>query len=57
MIDFKKAQESFKEYLKDYDLENGSIKLKIRHTYEVVKKSEYIAIGLGLDKKISNLQK
>ncbi len=41
MIDFRKAQESFKEYLKDYDLENGSIKLKIRHTYEVVKKSEY----------------
>ena len=42
MIDFRKAEEGFKEYLKDYDLENGSIKLKIRHTYEVVKKSEYI---------------
>jgi hypothetical protein len=28
MIDFKKAQESFKEYLKDYDLENGSIIFK-----------------------------
>ena len=57
MIDFRKVQESFKEYLKDYDLENGSIKLKIRPTYEVVKKSEYIATGLKLDKEISNLQK
>lgn len=57
MIDFIKAQESFKEYLKDYDLENGSIKLKVKHTYEVVKKSEYIAIGLGLDKENIELAK
>jgi putative nucleotidyltransferase with HDIG domain len=57
MIDFRKAQESFKEYLKDYDLENGSIKLKIKHTYEVVKKSEYIATGLGLDEENIELAK
>ena len=57
MIDSRKVQESFKEYLKDYDLENGSIKLKIRHTYEVVKKSEYIATGLGLDKENIELAK
>ena len=57
MIDFRKAEEGFKEYLKDYDLENGSIKLKIRHTYEVVKKSEYIATGLGLDKENIGLAK
>ena len=57
MIDFRKAEEGFKEYLKDYDLENGSIKLKIRHTYEVVKKSEYIATGLGLDKENIELAK
>ncbi len=57
MIDFEKSQESFKEYLKDYDLENGSIKLKIRHTYEVVKKSEYIATGLELDKENIELAK
>lgn len=57
MIDFRKAQESFKEYLKDYDLENGSIKLKIRHTYEVVKKSEYIATRLELDKENIELAK
>ena len=57
MIDFRKAEEGFKEYLKDYDLENGSIKLKIRHTYEVVKKSEYIANWLRLDKENIELAK
>lgn len=57
MIDFRRALESFKEYLKDYDLENGSIKLKIKHTYEVVNKSEYIAKGLELDKENIELAK
>lgn len=57
MIDFEKAQESFKEYLKDYDLENGSIKLKVKHTYETVKKSEYIATKLELDKENIELAK
>ena len=57
MIDFRKAEEGFKEYLKDYDLKNDSIKLKIRHTYEVVKKSEDIATGLGLNKENIELAK
>ena len=48
MIDFIKAEKAFKEYLKDYNLEDGKIKLKIIHTYEVVRKSEYIATNLGL---------
>lgn len=57
MIDLKKAQERFKEYLKEYNLEDGSIKLKIIHTYEVVKKSEYIAKGLELDEENVELAK
>ena len=57
MIDFIKAQESFKEYIEEYDLGNNSIKLKIKHTYEVVKKSEYIANGLRLDKENIELAK
>ena len=57
MIDFKKAQEVFKEYLKEYNLEDGSIKLKIIHTYEVVHKSEYIAKGLGLNEENVELAK
>lgn len=57
MIDLKKAQESFKEYLKDYDIEDGNIKLKIKHTYEVVNKSEYISKGLGLNQENIELAK
>ncbi len=57
MIDFIKAQESFKEYIEEYDLGNNSIKLKIKHTYEVVKKSEYIANGLRLNKENIELAK
>ena len=57
MINLRKAQESFKEYLKDYDIEDGNIKLKIRHTYEVVNKSEYISKGLGLNQENIELAK
>ena len=57
MINLRKAQESFKEYLKDYDIEDGNIKLKIKHTYEVVNKSEYISKGLGLNQENIELAK
>jgi putative nucleotidyltransferase with HDIG domain len=50
-MDFDKADKAFKEYLKNYDINEGSIKLKIKHTYEVIKKSEYIANGLNLDEE------
>lgn len=56
-MNFIKAEKAFKEYLKNYNTEDGSIALKIRHTYEVVKKSEYIATGLGLDKENIELAK
>ena len=35
MTNFVDAEESFKNYLKGYDLEDGNIKLKIKHTYVV----------------------
>ena len=57
MIDYNKAQEMFEKYLETYDLQDGSIQLKIRHTYEVVKKSEYIAKELKLDKENIELAK
>lgn len=57
MINFTKSQEKFKEYLKNYNLEDGNIKLKIKHTYEVVGKSEYIAKGLGLNQENIELAK
>ena len=56
-MDFQKAEKAFKEYLKNYNIDDGSIALKIRHTYEVVRKSEYIAIGLELDKENIELAK
>lgn len=56
-MDFELAKKSFREYLKNYDTNDGSIALKIKHTYEVVKKSEYIANGLRLDKENIELAK
>ena len=57
MIDFEIAQKSFNKYLENYNLKNESIKLKIMHTYETVKMSEYITTKLGLDKENINLSK
>lgn len=57
MIDFIKAEKFFKKYLKDYDLEDGNIKLKVKHTYEVVKRSEYISKELKLDKEDIDIAK
>ena len=56
-MDFELAKKSFQEYLKNYDTNDGSIALKIKHTYEVVKKNEYIANGLRLDKENIELAK
>lgn len=57
MIDFEKAKVVFKEYLQDYDSKYGKIELKIRHTYGVVKASEYITNKLLLDKEDIELAK
>ena len=51
MIKYGIAEIAFKEYLENYDLEDGSIKLKVIHTYKVVEKSEYIAKEQGLDEE------
>ena len=56
-MDFELAEKAFQEYLKNYNTKDGSISLKIKHTYEVVKKSEYIAKGLKLDKENIELAK
>lgn len=57
MIDILKAQEVFKEYLKQYDETDDKIALKIRHTYNVLNTSEYIAKELKLDKENIDLAK
>lgn len=47
-MDFQKAERVFNEYLKDFDINNDKIKLKVVHTYGVIRASEYIARGLKL---------
>ena len=57
MIDWVKSEKSFKKYLKKYDLSNGSIKLKVRHTYGVIDLSEYISRKLNLSEEDRELAK
>lgn len=58
MIDLLKAKNEFKKYLKDYNLEDERVKLKVTHTYGVVDASKYLADKLNLneeDAKLSEL--
>lgn len=57
MIDFERAQKVFKEYLKDFDMEQDKVRLKVIHTYNVVKFSEYIAKDLNLSSEDIELAK
>ncbi len=57
MIDLDNCKKVFKEYLKDYDVNKGEIKLKIVHTYGVIDKSELIAKNLKLSNEQIELAK
>lgn len=57
MINFSKADKAFKEYLQNYDLNDGKIQLKATHTYGVVTLSEYIAKDLNLSEEDIELAK
>ena len=57
MIDFNKAIQAFQEYLQNYDVNNGMILLKIKHTYGVISLSEYIAKDLNLSEEDIELAK
>lgn len=57
MIDLVKAEKVFKEYVKNYDSEDGNIRGKIIHTYGVIEKSEYIAKKLKLNEEEIQLAK
>lgn len=52
MINMEKASRAFAEYVKPYDVTNGKIALKIRHTYRTVDVAKKIAEDL----KLSNEQ-
>lgn len=51
MIDLEKAEREFKKYVNQYDVTDGKIQLKIRHTYQVVKMSRKMALDLKLNKE------
>lgn len=57
MIDFKHAMSAFKKYLQNFDSQYGKIDLKIRHTYGVVKASEYISSKLNISSEDIELAK
>jgi putative nucleotidyltransferase with HDIG domain len=51
MIDIKKASIAFGEYVKPYDVTNGKIALKIKHTYKTVEVAKKIAEDLKLNEE------
>ena len=51
MIDILKAKKAFKEYVKDYDIENKQISLKISHIERTSQIAKKIAESLNLDKE------
>ena len=51
MIDIKKAQIAFSEYVKPYDITNGKIELKIKHTFRTVEVAKEIAKDLKLNEE------
>lgn len=57
MIDIVKAENAFKKYLENYNMNDGRVKLKIVHTYGVVEISEYLAKKLNLSKEDTELAK
>lgn len=48
MIDIKKASMVFSEYVKPYDITNGKIELKVKHTFRTVEVAKEIAEDLNL---------
>lgn len=51
MIDIEKASIAFSEYVKPYDITNGKIELKIKHTFRTVEVAKKIAEDLKLNEE------
>lgn len=57
MIDIKKAEEEFKSYSTNYDMNELHIERKVRHTFRVVEICEKIASSIGLNEEKIELAK
>jgi len=55
MIDLIKAKKAFQKYISHYDMEIPSIRLKVIHTYEVMKCSDELCEKLNLSQEEKNL--
>lgn len=55
MIDLLKAKNAFKKYISQYDISIPSIRLKVIHTYEVVKVSDFLCDQMHLSKEDKDL--
>lgn len=55
MIDFVKAKNAFRQYVDHYDATIPSIRLKIIHTYQVMKCSDYLCDCLHLSQEDKDL--
>ena len=54
-MDYKNAKALFEQYLDGYDRNDDKVRLKIVHTYGVVKQSEEIAKRMGLSEEDTEL--
>ncbi len=54
-LDFKQARDAFEAYLDEYDREDEKIKLKIVHTYGVVKSAREIGKRMHLNEEDQQL--
>lgn len=55
MIDIKRANEAFDNYVKNYDMSNEKISLKYYHTYRVCEQSTSICKSLNLSKEDTDI--
>lgn len=56
-MNYTEAKQQFQKYLSEYDLNDDKIRLKVTHTYGVVKQSAEIARRLGLSAEDTELAK
>ena len=57
MINIKKAEEEFRKYTKNYNMNESNIERKVRHAFRVEKLCEEIAILLGMNEEKVKLAK
>ena len=55
MVDIEKPKRAFAEYIKNYDIEDSKIALKVKHIYRVAENSKEIAVRNGFNEEEQRL--